>query len=137
MSAPDKLTRLQSPSTSTRTSATYELESSDFKNSQILAAVRGNLSSDDPDLLDITIMRLLLRARDVSSAERVMDHVESTRDELVFSSGVLSLSGIARHFPELRDKVLPRLERLPTEHLSAKNQSLLADTIAELREMSR
>ena len=135
VAASDKLARLQSSSTVTRTSATYELERSDFKDSQILAAVRENLSSYDPDLLDVTIMRLLVRGRDVCSAERVMDHVEGTRDDLVFSSGVLALSSLASHFPDLRGKVLRRLERLPKEHLSARNRSLLADTIRDLRGM--
>ena len=136
MTGPDMLTRLKSPSVSTRMGATSELERGDFDEVRILAAVRENLGSDDPDLLDITIMRLLLRGRDVCSVERVLNHVESTRDDLVFSSGILSLSGLARHFPEIGEKVLRRLELLPKEHLSPKNLALLSDTVAELRRIT-
>lgn len=130
------LTRLQSPKVSTRISATYELEKSDFEDSQILAAVRESLPSDDPDLLDISIMRLLLRGSDVCSMERVLIHVESTRDDLVFSSGILSLSGLARHFPDVGEKVLRRFELLPVERLSPENMALLAENIEGLRDMT-
>ena len=136
MTGPDMLTRLRSPSVGTRISATYELERGDFNDSRILSAVRENLASDDPDLLDISIMRLLLRGRDVNSVERVLEHVESTRDDLVLSSGVLSLSGLARHFPAIGEEVLRRLELLPDERLNPNNMALLADTIAELRELT-
>jgi hypothetical protein len=136
MTGPDMLTRLLSPSVSTRISATYELDRDDFDDSRIVAAVRENLASNVPDLLDITIMRLMLRGRDVCSVERVLEHVGSTRDNLVLSSCVLSLSGLAHHFLEIGERVLRRLELLPQERLHPENKALVADTIAELRQMT-
>jgi hypothetical protein len=133
MAAPDLLARLRSASIRTRIQATYELESEDFDDSRVLSAVRANLAVDDPDLLDVTIIRLLLRGRDVCSVEPVLCHLESTRDDLVFSSGVLSLYGLACHFPALGEKLLRRFELLPAERLNTENMALLTDTIAKLR----
>ena len=118
---------LGSPSLGQRLDATYKLERSDFTDDRIISAVRENLSSDDPDLLEISIMRLLLRGRDVTSVERVLDHVEKTRDEegLVFSSGVRSLTGLAHHNPEIRNKVLRCFAHLPKVDLNADNIALV------------
>ena len=136
MTALSLLTRLQSPSISTRIGATYELEREDFKDSRILAAVRANLAVADPDLLDVTIGRLLLRGRDAFSVERVLCHVERTHDDLVFSSGVLSLCGLACHFPRLGETILRRFELLPDGQLTEENKALLANAIAKLRNVA-
>jgi len=136
MKASDMMARLQSPSLSTRIEATYQLEREDFDDSEVLAAVRENLSLDDPDLLDITIMRLLLRGRDKCSVERVLSLIESTRDNLVFSSGVLSLSGLAGHSADIREEVLRRFELFSRDWLEPKNITLLEREITKLHKMT-
>lgn len=137
MKASDKLTSLRSASLSDRLDASYKLERGDFADDQILTAVRENLSSDDPDLLEITIMRLLLRGRDVDSVEPVLRLVETKRDDegLIFSSGVRALSGLATHVPDIALNILSRFERVSRTDLDADNSALLDDSILELREI--
>lgn len=133
MTATGMLARLQSPSMETRIEATYELDYSDFAHPQIVAAVRENLSSADPDLLDITIIRLMVRGKDNHSLPCVLTILETTRDDLVFSSAVLALSALAKSNPETAATTLQKLEALPKCHIATANVSLLNDTVAELR----
>lgn len=95
--------------------------------------MRDNLFSADPDLLDITIMRLVVRGKDDHSLPRVWAILETTRDELVFSSAVLALAALAKSHPETAATTLQKLEALPKCHVAAVNASLLNDTVAELR----
>jgi hypothetical protein len=127
------LARLQSPSLEARIEATYELDCDDFADPQIVAAVRENLSSADPDLLDITIMRLMVRGEDDHSLPSVWTILETTRDDLVFSSAVLALSALAKSHPDTAATTLQKLEALPKCQIAAVNEGLLNDTIAELR----
>ena len=127
------LARLQSPSIETRIEATYELDCGDFVHPQIVAAVRENLSTVDPDLLDITIMRLMVRGKDVHSLPCVWTILETTRDDLVFSSAVLALSALAKSHPETAATTLQKLEALPKRQIAAVNVGLFNDTVAELR----
>jgi hypothetical protein len=127
------LARLQSPPIETRIEATYELDYGDFAHPQILAAVRENLSSVDPDLLDITIMRLMVRGKDDHSLPSVWTILENTRDDLVFSSAVLALSALAKSHPETAATTLQKLEALPKRHIGAVNVRLINETVAELR----
>ena len=127
------LARLQSPSIETRIEATYELDYGDFAHPQILAAVRENLSSADPDLLDITIMRLMVRGKDDHSLPSVWTILETTRDDLVVSSAVLALSALAKSHPETAATTLQKLEALPKRHIGAVNVRLINETVAELR----
>ena len=127
------LTRLQSPSIETRIQATYELDYGDFAHPQIVAAVRVNLSSADPDLLDITIMRLIVRGKDDHSLPCVWTILETTRDDLVFSSAMLALSAHAKSHPETAATTLQKLEALPKCHIAAVNVGLFNNTVSELR----
>jgi hypothetical protein len=127
------LARLQSPSIETRIEATYELDYGDFAHPQILTAVRENLSSVDPDLLDITIMRLMVRGKDDHSLPSVWTILENTRDDLVFSSAVLALTALAKSHPETAATTLQKLEELPKRHIGAVDVHLINETVAELR----
>lgn len=138
MKASRMVTLLRSTSLSDRLDASYKLESGDFADDQVLTAVRENLRSDDPDLLEITIMRLLLRGRDVHSVEPVLRLVETKDDDegLIFSSGVRALSGLAANVPDIALNILSRLERVSRTNLDVENAALLEETILELREIA-
>jgi hypothetical protein len=127
------LARLQSPSMEARIEATYELDYGDFARPQILAAVRKNLSSADPDSLDITIMRLMVRGKDNHSLPCVWAILETTCDDLVFSSALLALSALAKSHPETAAMTLQKLEALPKCDIAAVNLGLLNDAVAKLR----
>lgn len=126
------LARLQSASMKARIAATYELDYDDFDDPRIVAAVRENLGSAEPDLVEITIMRLLIRGKDAQSLERVLTILRTTRDALVFSAAILALTNLARDYPETAAITLQKLEVLSRSDLSADELVLLSDALAEL-----
>jgi len=132
----DLLARLQSASSEVRTAATYELDYGEFAHPEILAAVRSNLGSANTDLVEITIMRLLIRGKDTQSADRVLAILETTRDDLVFSAAVLALSNLAWDFPDTAARTLRSLEALRKSDLSADKLNLLDEQLATLRQRS-
>ena len=73
MATEEVISKLMSPSLSVRTTATYQLGYKDFWDTNVTHAVRENLDADDADLVEITIMRLLVRGKDVQSADRVRE----------------------------------------------------------------
>lgn len=132
MTAEGLLDRLRSASLEDRISATYELDYDDFDDPEILAAVRENLGSTNADLLEISIMRLLIRAKDARSCEQVLAILRTTGDELVFSAATLALSVLARERPETTGSILQELDIISRSDLPDPNRDLLSEALAKV-----
>jgi hypothetical protein len=127
--------RLNSPLVEERIAATYCLNYDHFSDAEIKASVRANLDSDNPDLVEITIMRLLVRGKDAHSASRVRDILRTNRDDLVFCAAVSALTNLARDRPETASSTLRELEALPKASAPPDRRGLLVKSIAEIRRM--
>jgi hypothetical protein len=129
------LAGLQSPVVGERITATYDLDYDEFEDPRILAAVRANLGTDDADLMEITVMRLLVRGKDIQSGERVSEVLKTTRDDLVFSACVRALSNLAREHPETGPATLQTLDELQRQSLSPDDLALLDRERGKLRQL--
>jgi hypothetical protein len=127
--------RLNSPSVEDRIAATYGLNYDDFRDPKIRTSVRANLASDNSDLVEITIMRLLIRGKDARSAPQVRGLLKAGLDDLVFCAAVTALTNLARDRPETASATLRELEALSGESVPPDRGGLLAKSIAEVRRM--
>lgn len=88
---------LESGSISSQTRQTYALSREDIlADPSILNILRRNLDSSDPELLEITIMRLGVRADDFWSIEKFFEVLERNVGSLVRSAALGALSSL--HF---------------------------------------
>lgn len=131
------LDSLSSSSVVERTKATYRLSYEHFCDPRIKASARINLASDDPDLVEITIMRLLIRGKDALSAQTVRDLLtDDPIDELVFCAAVGALTNLARDCRETALPTLHALEVVPRQNVHNGREGLLAKAVAELRHLT-
>lgn len=133
MNADEVISNLKSPSLAVRTAATYRLGYRDFSDTRIRDAVRANLDEDDPDLAEITIMRLLVRGKDAQSADRVRGVLATSRDDLVFCAAVGALANLANDLPQTAHATLEALEALPRSQVPADRLAMFDKARAELR----
>jgi hypothetical protein len=137
MRADELLAELQSASIEGRIKATYQLTYEDFIDQRILDSVRSNLSSANTDLIEITIMRLLVRGKDAQSADRVRRILATTRDELVFCAAVSALTNLARDLPETALATLREIEALPRSSVPTDRLAMFDNACAELRHVAQ
>ncbi|WP_370034070.1 hypothetical protein [Qipengyuania mesophila] len=136
MDADEVIRKLTSSSLGVRTTATYQLGYKEFWNPGITHAVRTNLDADDADLVEITIMRLLVRGKDVQSADRVRSVFTTSRDDLVVRAAIGALTNLARDFPETALATLEIFEAMPRSRLPADLLAFFDKSVRELRRLS-
>ncbi|MGN6496134.1 MAG: hypothetical protein ACTHK5_02175 [Tsuneonella sp.] len=124
---------LSSPSLGVRTAATYSLDYGDFCDTRIRNAVRANLNTDDVELLEITIMRLLIRGKDAQSADRVRKVLATFHGDLVFCAAVGALTNLANDFPQTANATLTAFDALPRSNVPADRRAMFDKARAELR----
>ncbi len=129
------LSRLRSPDVQEQIAATYELDRRDFASADVLDAVRANLNSTDNDLIEISIVRLLIRGRDTRSADSVLGILEAAPNNLVFSAAVFGLRSLAEKFPETATRTISAFENLRRSRLSDDKLKLLNEQLAELSQV--
>ena len=129
--------RLVSNSMEERTRATYELDYADFDSPSVLAATRANLDATDPELVAITVMRLLVRGKDASSWQKVAAILRSSDDDYVSSSAILALANLARDIPDLLGPTIAELEAVTEDRISEDSHASLVSALAELRSTRR
>jgi len=136
MATNEVISKLTSSSLSVRTTATYKLEYKDFWDSGITHAVRANLDADDADLVEITIMRLLVRGKDVQSADSVRSVLATSRNDLVIGAAMGALTNLARDFPETVLATLEVFEALPRSRVPGDWLATFESSVTELRRLS-
>ena len=107
------LDRLVSQDIEERIKATYEVTKDDIKRDfSVVDAMRDNLLVRDDDLLEITIMRLGLRANDVVSLDKIIKISESCNNPLIVGATVFAMGAIANQHKEKRQDVIVRLNSM-------------------------
>lgn len=129
----DLAAQLSSANIAERTRATYELDSADFRDPAILAATRSNLDSADAELVAITVTRLLVRGKDVSSRTKVADILKRSDDDYVISSAFLALANLGRSFPAFAEDTVRELEAVEQDRIPEEGRASLASALAELK----
>ncbi|MFC0588184.1 hypothetical protein ACFFF7_02025 [Novosphingobium aquiterrae] len=127
------LKRLRSPLVGERIAATYELDYKHFLDENIRNAVRENLNSNDDDLVEISVMRILIRGRDVPSVHKVRAILNETNNNLVFNVSVSSLECLAENCPETAPYTLREFERLAAANVPAEFKERLEKGIREIQ----
>lgn len=136
MSSDELQDALSSLSVEERIAATYRLQCEHLRDIGSRALVRANLDSGSPDLVEITIMRLLIRGKDAHSAPKVRALLSACfKDDLVFCAALSALTNLARDCPETALATLQVLEALPRRSVPPDRGGLLAESVAELRRM--
>jgi hypothetical protein len=127
--------RLRSQSVLERISATYELDRNVIaSNDEIVVALRENLSSTNVDLVEITVMRLAIRAKDCSSFDQIEHIFSSSNDELVLSAcafGLISLAGCGANY---RSRTLSLLADKLLRTVDPKLRGIYEEQIKNLRD---
>jgi len=94
----------------------YALSEDDiFADKSIVGILRRNLTSTDNEILEISIMRIAIRAKDIGSVDMLILVLSKNQDELVRSAAIRSLSvlyGIVVREDEVRaDEILSAVHR--------------------------
>lgn len=126
----DLISRLKSEDISERVEATYEVTRRIIDgNPQVVSILRGNLNSQSDDLVEISIMRLGIRAKDLGSLDKIIDISVKSSSPLVLSASIFAMSSIAEAYPEKKENVKARLMTMEASHL---DDQLLKTIQAEL-----
>jgi len=108
--------KLENGSTSQQLDQLYALSESDIlADISIVDILRKNLTSSNNEILEISIMRIGVRAMDLYSVDMLIPVLSQNRDKLVRSAAILSLSvlhGIVIGNDEIRaDEILNAVQR--------------------------
>lgn len=108
--------KLENGSTSEQLDQLYALSESDMlADRSIVNILRRNLTSSDNEILEISIMRIGVRAMDLDSVDMLIPVLSQNEDKLVRSAAILSLSvlhGIVIGNDEIRaDEILSAVQR--------------------------
>lgn len=97
----------------TKIRATYELTPEDIRGDpRIIGELRNNLNTSNDDLLEITLMRIGIRAHDVDSLQNIIKISREHSSDLVKSAAVFAMSSIATEHSACRSLVVSHLRFL-------------------------
>lgn len=95
------ISALEGSDLSQATEVTYGLDGP--QSEAVLVALRRNLESHDPDLVEITAMRLGVRFKDAESFQKIANLALTHHEELVVLAALKGLSAIPERHPHLRN----------------------------------
>ena len=127
----DILRRLVSTDATVAASATYQLTTDILKREDVLELLRKRLDEKvDDDLLEITVMRLGVRAKDSFSFDRFAELALHHKNPLVRQAAVFALASLGSEDADQRSASL--LRDLRTREQDPDVRSALEKTIREL-----
>ncbi len=125
--------RLKSDNSAERTEAAYEVTRHIIeRNPQIVDILRENLKSQDEELLEISIMRLGLRATDVHSLDDIINISKNSCNSLILSACVFAMLSIADTYPDTRERVRARLKSMMDGNLEDELRNTILAELAKI-----
>lgn len=133
METADIMKRLRSASMADRTAATYELDREQIRSEAgIIEALRENLRSTDEDLVEITVMRIAVRAKDCASFNQIESIFLSSSNDIVLSACAFGLTSLAECGGKYRTRAISLLSARASKGDSGELNDIYQDQLRAL-----